>query len=183
MKSAWGSCLLVILMIATSSSAQAGGLLGFSVGGQAGISHTGGDVDESSFIAGGSTRLEILSLLTAELMVNYRKETIDDYDVSTIPIQASALITFLPLIYGTIGVGWYDINPDDDLTDQLGDIGDFSNAALHLGGGVSVPVSEKWNFIGDLRYVFLNYDIEDLPDVDSDADFYMLTGGLQYEVF
>jgi hypothetical protein len=54
---------------------------------------------------------------------------------------------------------------------------------VHLGGGVSIPVSESWNFIGDLRYVFLNYDIEDLPEFDSDADFYMITGGLQYEVF
>jgi hypothetical protein len=88
-----------------------------------------------------------------------------------------------PWIYGTIGGGWYSIDPDDDITDQLGDVGDFSNAALHLGGGVSIPVSEKWNFIGDLRYVFLNYDIENIPDLDTDADFYMITGGLQYEVF
>ena len=183
MKQACGSCLLVILMVALTSSAQAGGLLGFSVGGQVGVSHTGGDIDESSFIWGGSTRLEILSILAAELAVNYRNESFEGGDVSTLPVQVSALITPLPMIYGTIGVGWYDINPDDDLTDQLGDIGDFSNAALHLGGGVSIPVSEKWNFIGDLRYVFLNYDIEDIPDLDTDADFYMITGGLQYEVF
>jgi hypothetical protein len=170
-------------MLAFTSSAEAGALLGLSVGGQAGVSHTGGDIDETSFIWGGSTRLEFLSILTAELAVNYRNESLEGGDVSTLPIQVSALITPLPLIYGTIGVGWYDISPDDDLTNQLGDIGDFSNAALHVGGGVSIPVSAKWNFIGDLRYVFLNYDIEDIPDLDTDADFYMLTGGLQYEVF
>lgn len=183
MKVAKGSCLLVILMIATASAAQAGGLLGFSVGGQVGISHTGGDVDESAFIGGGSTRLELLSMLTAELAVNYRNESLDGGDVSTIPVQVSALFTLLPLVYGTVGVGWYSIDASDDITDQLGDIGDFSNAAVHLGGGVSVPVSEKWSFVGDLRYVFLDYDIDELPDFSSDADFYMVTGGLQYEVF
>ncbi len=183
MKIAWSSFLAAVLIIGAVSSAQAGGLLGFSVGGQAGVSRTGGDVDKSAFIGGGSARVEILSILAGEFAVNYRRESLDSGDISTIPIQVSALITPLPLIYGTIGVGWYSINLDGDLTDQLGDIGDFSNAALHLGGGISFPVAEKWNLIGDIRYVFLNYDIEDLPDFDSNADFYMITGGLQYEVF
>jgi hypothetical protein len=164
-------------------------LLGFKVGGHAGISHTGGDIDDSSPIYGGVARLEVLSLITGELAVDYKKDSVEingqKGDISTVPIQLSALITFLPIVYGTIGVGWYNVSANDDITDQVSELDNISQAALHLGVGAEIPISNRLYVTGDLRYVFLDYNLDNVSsDVfDSSASFTTFTGGLLFKLF
>jgi hypothetical protein len=175
-----------IVFLALLASPASAGLLDLKIGGQVGASHTGGDIDESTFIGGGMLRCEVLSIITGELAVNYKKDEVPGGgEISTVPIQLSALITPLPLVYGTIGVGWYNINASDDLTDQVSELEDISQAALHLGGGIEVPVSHRLSVCGDLRYVFLDYDLESVSDdvFDSSASFSTITGGLLFKLF
>ena len=171
----------VILALALATPAHASWLLGLSAGGQMGLSHTGGDVDEDSFLIGANARMELLSIVAAEIAVDYRNESLDQGDISTVPVQLSAMFTLLPFIYLTAGVGWYDISVDGDLKDQFGE-GDLSNTGYHTGVGVGIPLPGPWSFVGDARYIFLNYG-EDLENFSQNADYYQLTGGLQYKLF
>ncbi len=171
----------IVLALALAAPAHASWLLGVSAGGQMGLSHTGGDVDEDSFLIGANARMELLSILAAEIAVDYRNESIEGGDISTVPVQLSAMFTLLPFIYLTAGVGWYDIGVDGDLKDQFGE-GDLSNTGYHTGAGVGIPLPGPWSFIGDARYIFLNYG-EDLENFSQNADYYQLTGGLQYKLF
>jgi outer membrane protein with beta-barrel domain len=165
-------------------------LLSLKVGGQVGGSHTGGDIDATSFIGGGVARLELLSILTGELAVNYKKDDIEVDgekvgDIETIPIQISALITFLPIVYGTIGVGYYNVSANDDITDQVEGLDDLSDAALHLGFGAEIPISSRWSVMGDVRYVFLDYNVDNVDEdvFDSSASFTTFTGGVLVKLF
>jgi len=184
---AFAIAALLPALLAAPAGAE---LLSLKVGGQVGGSHTGGDIDATSFIGGGVARLELLSILTGELAVNYKKDDIEVDgekvgDIETIPIQLSALITFLPWVYGTVGVGWYDVKASDDITDQISELDDASSAAAHVGFGAEFPVSSRWSVMGDVRYVFLNYDLGDLDtDVfDDSASFTTFTGGVLFKLF
>ncbi len=170
-----------ILVLALASPAHASWLLGVSAGGQAGVSHTYGDIDDSSFIIGGNVRVEVLSMLAGEFAIDYRNESLDAGDIRTIPMQVSVLFTLLPFIYTTAGGGWYDINVDGDLRDQFG-TENLSNHGWHLGAGIGIPVPGPWTVIADGRFVFLNYD-KKAPGMSDRADYYQITGGLQYKIF
>lgn len=171
----------IVLVLALAAPAHASWLLGLSAGGQAGVSHTGGDVDEGSFLIGANARMELLSFIAAEIAVDYRNESLDEGDIRTVPVQLSALFTLLPFIYVTAGVGWYSISIDGDLRDQFGD-GDLGNTGYHTGAGIGIPLPGPWSFIGDARYVFLNYG-ESAAGFSENADYYQITGGLQYKLF
>jgi hypothetical protein len=145
------------------------------------LSHTGGDVDESSFLIGANARVEMLSFLAAEIAVDYRNESLDEGDIQTVPVQLSALFTLLPFVYVTAGVGWYSISVDGDLEDQFGE-GDLDNTGYHTGAGIGIPLPGPWSFIGDARYVFLTYG-ENATDLSDYGGFYQITGGLQYKLF
>ena len=170
-----------ILIVTLAGPAQASWLLGLSAGGQAGLSHTYGDVDKDSFILGANARMEFLSIIAGEIAIDYRNESLDEGDIRTIPVQLSALFTLLPFVYTTAGFGWYDINVDGDLRDRFGKK-DLSNTGWHLGAGIGIPVPGRWSVIGDVRYVFLDYD-KSGADFSKNANYYQITGGLQYKIF
>ena len=177
---------LVAAQLIASPAGAAERALGLKVGGHAGVSHTGGDIDSDTFIGGGVVRMDFLWLLTGELAIDYKEDSIGDNlgDISTVPIQLSALIRIIPVVYGTVGVGWYNVDASEDLTDQVEELDDVSDAALHLGLGAEFPVSNRWSVIGDYRYIWLKYDLEDVGDAFSDdAAFYTFTGGLLFRVF
>jgi Outer membrane protein beta-barrel domain len=177
---------LVAAQLFASPAGAAESALGLKVGGHAGVSHTGGDIDSDTFIGGGVVRMDFLWLLTGELAIDYKEDSIGDDlgDISTVPIQLSALIRIIPVVYGTVGVGWYNVDASEDLTDQVEELDDVSDAALHLGLGAEFPVSNRWSVIGDYRYIWLKYDLGDVGDAFSDdANFYTFTGGLLFRVF
>ncbi len=46
---------------------------------------------------------------------------------------------------------------------------------------MELPVGENLKLTGDIRYVFLDYDFEDIPGSDDiDSNFYVITAGFLF---
>jgi hypothetical protein len=139
--------------------------------------------EESGPTFGLATRLRLLEFLGAEFAVDYRKEDVEGGEIKTIPIQLSGLLYVLPFLHGTIGVGWYNVDATlDAVGDRLGNIDDSAtDAGLHLGGGLDLHLSPRLSLTGELRYVFLGYELGEVAEaVDVDADFSTISAGLQF---
>lgn len=139
------------------------------------------DADEGALIFGGAVRLKLSDAFGVEGSFGYRQEEYENglVKVTSYPIMATGMIYVLPMIYGAAGAGWYNFNIeyaselglDDDTTQEFG---------YHLGGGVELPLG---NLIlrGDIRYVFLNLELDNLPSAkDLKSDFYVITAGLLF---
>lgn len=142
------------------------------------------DADNGSFIGGATCRLKFTPALGAEASINYRQE---DYlnkavTVRSWPVMATALFYPLPVIYGAIGAGWYNTTYDfneeiiplinDKTTQEFG---------WHFGIGTEMSVAPNILFTGDIRYVFLDYDFNDMPGSDDlKSDFFVITAGILF---
>lgn len=95
--------------------------------------------------------------------------------------MVTGMLYALPMVYGAIGAGWYNFNIDyagslgiaDETTQEFG---------YHLGGGVELPLG---NLIlrGDIRYVFLNLKLDNMPNAkDIKSDFYVITAGVLFNL-
>lgn len=177
--------LSLLFTLGLASPASQAGLLEFSVGPHVGVSHTN-ENEADTYLVGGSARLGILPALSAELAVDWRKEDVESGDVTTIPVQMSALLYLLPSIHLTGGLGWYAVDPNFDAV--VGELRSFddsaSDAGIHLGVGLDLPVSESAKLTADIRYVFLGYELESAGEtIEVDADFFMATAGVQFVLF
>ena len=144
------------------------------------------DADEGNFMGGAAWRFRFTPMLGLEASINYRQEKYAD-DALTVrswPIMVTGLIYPVPLAYGAIGAGWYNTTFDYDQDNiQYQAIKDETTQEFgwHFGGGAELPVSEKLKLTGDIRYVFLNYDFEEIPGSgDPNSNFYVITVGLLY---
>ncbi len=142
------------------------------------------DADKGAFIGGVTCRLKFTPVLGAEASINYRQETYgkNAVTVRSWPVMATGLIYPFPYIYGAIGAGWYNLTFDysqdrfplfkDETTQKFG---------WHFGVGAEVPASKKIKLICDIRYVFLNYDFQEIPgSADLKSDFFVITAGLLF---
>lgn len=90
----------------------------------------------------------------------------------------------IPIAYGAIGVGWYNtsveyefaatdlLEPDDETLQEFG---------WHFGGGVELPVGRNLKLAGDIRYVFIDYEFEEVPGTDDiNNDFFIIQAGLLF---
>jgi len=138
--------------------------------------------EESGPSFGLATRLRLLEFLGAEFAVDYRKEDGEGGEIKTIPIQLSGLLYVLPFLHGTIGVGWYNVDATlDAVGDRLAIDDSATDAGLHLGGGLDLQLSPRLSLTGELRYVFLGYELREVAKaVDVDADFSTISAGLQF---
>lgn len=144
------------------------------------------DSDESALTLGVATRLKLFEILAGELAVDWRSEEIEAGDINTVPVQLSALVYPLPVLHGTLGIGWYRVDASLDAIGQT--IADFDDAAwdagVHLGGGIELPLGSTASLTGELRYVFLGYELEDVGQtLEADADFLNLLVGLQFQIW
>lgn len=138
------------------------------------------DADEGRFMVGAALRLKFSPVLGVEGSINYRQQEFAD-DALTVrswPVMVTGLIYPLPVVYGAVGGGWYNttFDFDDDLV--LTDDETRQEFGWHFGAGLELPVGENVKLIGDLRYVFLDYEFDEIPFEDVDSNFYMITGGL-----
>ncbi len=141
------------------------------------------DVD-ANLIGGAALRLKLLPILGLEGAITYHQEEFGDDDALTVkswPVQVTGMLYPVEWLYGAMGAGWYmttlDYDPDVTFLDD-----DTSNEfGWHFGGGLELPLGETVRLTGDLRYVFIDYNFEDIPGQDeSDSNFYMATGGLLF---
>ncbi len=142
------------------------------------------DADEGSFTGGAAVRVKVIPFLGFEASIGYRQEKYAD-DLLTVrswPVMVTGLIYPLPVIYGAMGFGWYNTTFDYD-QDRLPLLKDDTaqKVGWHFGGGVELPVGARVKLTADIRYVFLDYDFEDVPgSADMSSNFYVVTAGLLF---
>jgi len=174
--------LAILILLPISVDAQGDAYIGPHLGIQ-----KASDADDSNYLVGASLRLKLIPFIAAEGAISYRQE---DYageavTVKNWPVTVTGLIYPLPIVYGGVGAGWY--NTDFDYSDALNDMGieDHSEQEFgwHLAAGAELPASSNVHLYADVRYVFLDYEFADLPDVveeEVDSDFYSIKIGLLF---
>lgn len=145
------------------------------------------DADEGKLMYGAAIRVKLLPALGGEASIHYRQEEYADgvITVRSWPVMATGLIYFFPMLYGAIGFGWY--NTMLDYSDALNavDLDDETKQKVgwHFGAGVELPLATGARLTGDIRYVFLDYDFEDIPNrEDVSSDFYVITVGFLFDL-
>lgn len=177
----WQKTLLIMgltILIVTRIDAQS-----VSLGPQVGY-YKAQDADEGSCMGGIVGRFKFIPMLGLEVSINYRQEKYVDnlLTVRSYPVMVTGLIYPLPIIYGAMGIGWYNTTFDYD-QDRLPLLKDDTaqKVGWHFGGGVELPVGSNFNLTGDIRYVFLDYDFKGIPGSDElKSNFYVVTVGLLY---
>jgi opacity protein-like surface antigen len=142
------------------------------------------DADNGSYLLGVAWRMKILPVLGIEASINYRQEKYGNgaVTVRSWPVMVTGLIYPVPIIYGAIGIGWYNLTYDynqnlapllqNETTQKVG---------WHFGGGLELPLGSNITLTGDIRYVFLNYDFKQFPGSNNiNSDFTVLTVGLLF---
>lgn len=175
--------LAVSIFVVMQAAAQN---LGF--GPQVGI-YKAQDADNARVMGGAALRLRLSDALGLEGSINYREEAYSNgsVNVKTWPVMVTGLVYPIPLVYGAIGAGWYNTTIDYNFPPALlrGPI-DLSSETKqqfgwHFGGGVELPVGSKAKLVGDIRYVFLNYNFKAFPgSAGVNSDFYVITAGLLF---
>lgn len=168
--------ILAFLLLSVFAGAA---LAGAQIGPRAGY-YSVSDADEGTWLFGGAIRLKPIPFFGVEGSVDYRKETYYDnaLTVKSWPVQVTALVYPLPIVYGLAGAGWYYTTFEYDalIFTDLGGSDTTNEFGYHFGGGVEVPLGPGLSVAGDIRYVFLNYDFQDLPGTEqADSDFYAIT--------
>jgi opacity protein-like surface antigen len=144
------------------------------------------DADEGKFMGGLKMRMSVLPALSVEASVNYRAESYYDggLKVSSWPIMITALIYPIPIVYGAIGMGWYNTSFTYDhnrLPFSLYSDDTQQKVGWHFGGGVDIPVGSNMTLTADIRYVFINYDFQSIPGSgEVSSDFYVFSVSLLF---
>ena len=88
----------------------------------------------------------------------------------------------LPIVYGAFGAGWYNTTFDYSQS-RLPFFKDKTSQEFgwHFGAGLEIPAGKKTKFMADIRYVFLNYDFEEIPgSSDLNSNFFIITAGFLF---
>lgn len=142
------------------------------------------DADEGEFTFGATLRLKLSKSLAIEGSINYRQEKYanDMLTVKSWPVMATALFYPIPIVYGAIGAGWYNTTYDYDQNRfLLMTVEDKTEQEFgwHFGGGLELPVGSGTRLIADVRYVFIDYDFEQVPGTEGlESNFYIATIGI-----
>lgn len=175
-------CLALIMcgLVMAAAPVLAQGSLG--IGPQLGI-YKAQDADDTRLMGGVAARLKFSQDLGIEGSVNFRQEDYNDGNVTVTswPVMVTGLIYVIPVVYGAIGAGWYNTSVDYEFPPgYLGGPGLKTSEASqevgwHLGGGAEIPAGTAGKLVGDIRYVFLNYEFEQIPGTEVDSNFFVVT--------
>ncbi len=147
--------------------------------------HKSADADDGQMLYGAALRLKLTNALGFEGSVNYRQEEYRNgtITVSQWPVMLSGLLYPTPNIYGLFGVGWYNTNiefnnilftPSDKTSQEFG---------WHFGAGVEIPVGQSVFITTDFRYVFIDYNFEEVPGAgEISSDFFVIKAGLLFSI-
>jgi hypothetical protein len=130
------------------------------------------DSDETLHMGGAFLRARS-AFVGIEGSIDYHEEELPfDAELRSWPVRASLLVYPLAPVYALAGLGWYNATLDypggfplDDETDsQLG---------YHFGAGFEIPIANDISFTSDIRWLFIDYDFDEIPEsvgeVDADA--------------
>jgi opacity protein-like surface antigen len=144
------------------------------------------DADNGSFTGGVALRLKMMSILGIEASISNREERYANgaLTVRSWPVMVTGLIYPLPIVYGAMGFGWYNVTFHYDqsklplFTDET-----TQKVGWHFGGGLELPITTYILLTGDFRYVFLNYDFKVIPGSgDLKSNFTVITVGLLFDL-
>lgn len=141
------------------------------------------DADEGTWFGGVQARLRF-GMLAAEASVQVHQDKYEDGDVviTQYPVQLTAFLYFIPegpirpYILG--GVGWYYSRVD--YRDNLNFIDDETDSSFgwHFGAGLEIFLADRISINGDVRYIFVDPDTEQV--IDTDFNYWQLTFGLNF---
>lgn len=135
---------------------------------------------EGKFFGGLALRTSILQFFKLEGGIQYRQDAVPgtEIEVRQWPLTASLWVTPIPLVYAGGGLGWYRTTYDYPQTLPIKDT-TTQNLAVHLGGGVTIPVAPRLGLDLNGRYIFLQPDKTN-PQVPTtfNPDFWSLGLGL-----
>jgi len=134
-------------------------------------------------------RAKLMPAIGVEGDIGYRQEKLGN-DALTIrqwPVTVTGLLYPLPFLYGALGGGWYNTTFDyADVYNKAGYADETTRKfGWHLGAGVELPASHSIKLFGDVRYVFLDQKLKNLPDAVLDGDnanFYSINAGLLFRL-
>jgi len=174
-----GRMVFAALMILATALPALGGV---GIGPQVGY-YKSSDADEGSYLFSGALRLKPIPFLGAEGSINYRKESYydDAVDVKSWPVMVTGLVYPIPFVYGLAGAGWYNttFEYNNDLFPDLNGKETTTEMGWHVGAGLEIPLGTGARLAGDVRYVFLDYEFEDLEGKEAaDSNFYVITATL-----
>jgi hypothetical protein len=141
------------------------------------------DADDGRIMGGGMVRIKIAAL-GLEGSVSYREE---DYaggqiTVKSIPVMATGLIYPLPMLYGSIGAGWYNSKIEYKFANYAASE-DKQRFGWHFGAGTELPLGTAARIVGDIRWVFLDYDFQTVPGQSGlNSNFYVASAGLLFNL-
>ena len=138
---------------------------------------------DAKVLYGAALRAKFLPALGVEGSINYRQEEFagDTGTMRSWPVQVTGLFYPVSVVYAAVGAGWYNTTFDYDDSVVLSD-DTQQEVGWHFGGGLELPLGEVMKFTGDIRYVYLDYDFETVPGSNAQDDFYMVTGGLLFNL-
>lgn len=183
-KISWGFLLATFIVLTSPAWSQVGVSLGPNLGIQ-----KAEDADESKYLVGATMRVRLMSALGAEGSINYRQEEFEGgaVEVKSWPVTVTGLLYPLPILYGGVGAGWY--NTTFDFNEVYNNLGYQDRTeqefGWHLGTGLELPLGSSASVFGDVRWVFLDYEFENLPSAvidDVEADFYSINVGLLFNL-
>ena len=178
--------LISALVILAAISAIAQGSIGF--GPQLGI-YKSPDADGVNLMGGAALRLKFSPALGVEASINYRQAKYGNgaVDVKSWPVMVTGLFYPFPVLYGAVGAGWYNTTIDYSIPSGLpGGSTVLSSESKqqfgwHFGGGLEIPLGPVGKLVGDIRYVFLNYNFKTFPGSNGVSNnFVMIAIGLLF---
>ena len=144
------------------------------------------DADDPNIMFGAALRMKLLMGFGAEAAVHYRQQDYYDGDltVRSYPITVTGMFYPISLVYGLVGFGWYNTTFDysGDLENQGAEDDTQQEVGWHFGAGVELGFPNL-TLTGDIRYVFLNYEWNDIPgQSEQDSDFYSINVGILFGI-
>jgi opacity protein-like surface antigen len=137
------------------------------------------DNDQTTNMGGLFVRLRS-EYIGLEGAVDYRNESLPvNVDLKTWPVTASLMVMPISGVYGLAGLGWYHTTLDFPRTMPFEDRTD-SKLGYHAGLGVELPVTSPIRVTSDVRWLFVDYEFEDIPDTigNVDADSFTMSVGV-----
>ena len=173
-----GTLLLAVLVstsAGTSRAAQFIPSIGFSKA-------TDVNAENGKFYGSVALRAALLPFLSMEGGIAYRQDSFanDDLKVRQWPVTASLWLTPAPILYAGGGLGWYRTTYDYRSTLAFKDV-TTDKVGVHLGGGLSLPVSPHLGLDLNGRYIFMQKDNSVKFPTQFNPDFWSTTLGLAFK--